>query len=231
VISGSGRPEPIEAVIFDLDGVLIDSEEVWERARRSFVVEHGGTYTERTTRDVMGMSAPEWAHYLRVSLGVALDEERINREVAGLVIAAYQERLPLFPGAVEAVRRLAARFALGLASSSNRSIIDLVVREAGLDDAFAVVVSSEEAGAGKPAPDVYLRAAALLGIAPARCAAVEDSTNGLRSAKRAGMRVIALPNRDYPPAPEALALADAVLPRIAALEVATVIGLAPSQGP
>jgi HAD superfamily hydrolase (TIGR01509 family) len=212
-------------VIFDLDGVLIDSEEVWERARRSFVSEHGGTYTERATRDVMGMSAPEWAHYIRVSLGVALDEERINREVAGRVAAAYAVHLPLFPGAVEAVLRLAPRLRLGLASSSNRSLIDLVVREAGLDGAFAAVVSSEEVGLGKPAPDVYLRAAALLGVAPARCAAVEDSTNGLRSAKRAGMRLIALPNRDYPPAPEALALADVVLPAIAALDAATVTGL------
>jgi HAD superfamily hydrolase (TIGR01509 family) len=218
----------LEAVIFDLDGVLIDSEAVWERVRRAYVREHGGTYPERATRDVMGMSAPEWSHYIRVSLGVALDPERINREVAGLVAAAYKEHLPLFPGAVAAVRRMAARFKLGLASSSNRSLIDLVVREAGLGDAFAVVLSSEEVGVGKPAPDVYLRAAALLGVAPARCVAVEDSTNGLRSAKSAGMRLIAIPNRDYPPAPEALALADVVLPDISALEVTTVLRLEPS---
>lgn len=219
----------IEAVIFDLDGVLIDSEEVWESARRSFVREHGGRYTERATRDVMGMSAPEWAHYIRVSLGVALDEERINREVAGRVSATYAARLPLFPGAVAAVRRMAEHFTVGLASSSNRSLIDLVVREAELAGAFSAIVSSEEVGAGKPAPDVYLRAAELLGVEPARCAAVEDSTNGLRSAKAAGMRLVAVPNREYPPAPEALALADVVLPEIAALEVATVSGLAPSR--
>lgn len=228
------RDEPgagaIEAVIFDLDGVLIDSEAVWERARRAFVREHGGTYTERATRDVMGMSAPEWAHYIRVSLGVALEEERINREIAGLVAAAYEVRLPLFPGAAAAVRRMAARLRLGLASSSNRSLIDLVVREAGLAGTFAAIVSSEEVGIGKPAPDVYLRTAALLGVVPARCAAVEDSTNGLRSAKRAGMRVIALPNREYPPAADALALADVVLPEIAALDVTT-LGYLDSPGP
>jgi HAD superfamily hydrolase (TIGR01509 family) len=215
----------IEAVVFDLDGVLIDSEEVWERARRSFVLEHGGTYTESATRDVMGMSAPEWAHYIRVSLGVALDEERINREVAGRVAVDYAEHLPLFPGAAVAVRRVASRLRIGLASSSNRSLIDLVLREAGFADAFAAVVASEEVGVGKPAPDVYLRAAALLGVVPARCAAVEDSTNGLRSAKSAGMHVIAIPNRDYPPAPQALALAGVVLPDIAALDLATLSAL------
>jgi HAD superfamily hydrolase (TIGR01509 family) len=199
------------AVIFDLDGVLIDSEEIWERARRSFVATHGGTYAPTATNDIMGMSAPEWAHYMATRLGVALPEIAINDGVVALVAAAYREHLPLFPGAVDCVRVLAARLPLGLASSSNRSLIELVLERAGLTSAFAVTVSAEEVGRGKPAPDVYLRAAALLACEPATCVAVEDSSNGIRSAKAAGTSVIAIPNRAYPPAPEALALADVVL--------------------
>jgi len=210
----------IQAVVFDLDGVLLDSEPLWERARRRFVTAHGGTYTDRATRDIMGMSAPEWAQYLRTRLGVRLDESAINAGVVGLVAAAYEERLPLYPGAVEAVRRMGARVPLGLASSSNRSLIDLVLERAGLRDAFAVTVSSEEVERGKPAPDVYLRAASLLAVEPAACGAVEDSTNGIRAAKAAGYFVAAIPNSDYPPAPDVLGLADAVVPAVAALEPA-----------
>ena len=105
------------------------------------------------------------------------------------------------------MRALEARWPLGLASSSNRPIIDPVLSAAGLADAFAVTVSSEEVARGKPAPDVYLEAARGLGVAPDRCVAVEDSSNGLRSAAAAGMAVIALPNRDFPPSDDALALA------------------------
>ena len=219
----------IDAVIFDLDGVLIDSEGVWEGARRSFVLEHGGTYTEHATRDVMGMSAPEWSRYIRVELGVALPEERINAEVLARVRAAYEAGLPLFPGAVEAVRRLVGGFALAVASSSNRSLIDLVVARAALGDAFSATVSSEEVGRGKPAPDVYLRAATLLGVSPQRCAAVEDSSNGIRSAKNAAMRVIAVPNAAFPPAPDALVLADVVLATIGDLTARTVADLCPRR--
>ncbi len=200
-----------DAVIFDLDGVLIDSEPVWERARRDFVREHGGRYSERATREIMGMSAPEWAHYLRVELGVRSSEEAINDGIVALVAAAYRAALPLFPGAVAAVRRMSAAYPLAIASSSNRSLIDLVLELAGLTDLFAATVSSEEAGRGKPAPDVYLRAAHGLGVDPHRCGAVEDSTNGLRAAKAAGCFTVAIPNRAYPPSPEALALADAVV--------------------
>jgi HAD superfamily hydrolase (TIGR01509 family) len=115
------------------------------------------------------------------------------------------------PGAVEAVRRLAAHWPLGLASSSPRSLIDHVLAEAGLGSAFAVTLSTEEVARGKPAPDAYLTVAEKLGIAPARCAAVEDSSNGLRSAATAGMVVIAVPHPRYPPDPDALALAERVL--------------------
>ena len=211
----------IEAVILDLDGVIIDSENVWERARRAYVAEAGGTYAPSATRDVMGMSAPEWSHYIRTRLGVDREEAQINADVVARVAAEYATGLPLFGGAVQAVRRLAARVPLGLASSSNRSLIDLALASAGIADAFAATVSSEEAGRGKPAPDVYLLAARRLGVAAERCGAVEDSTNGIRSAHAAAMFVVAIPQPAFPPDPEALALADVRLGSMVELEPRT----------
>src|ERR671927_1487864 len=119
--------------------------------------------------------------------------------------------LPLIPGAREAVASLAGRWPLGLASSANRPIIDLVLELAGIRDSFAATVSSEEVERGKPAPDVYLEAARRLRVGAERCAAIEDSSNGLRSAAAAGMTVVAVPNREFPPAEDALALAHHVV--------------------
>jgi HAD superfamily hydrolase (TIGR01509 family) len=144
-------------------------------------------------------------------IGLSDPSEEINAEVVRRMQARYAEELPLVDGAVDAVRRLAAVFRLGLASSSNRPLIDAVLASAGLAELFEVTVSSEEVQRGKPAPDVYLEAARRLGVAPKSCAAVEDSANGLRSARAAGMRVIAIPNRRYPPPADALVLADVVL--------------------
>jgi len=201
----------IQAVVFDLDGVLIQSEEVWDGVRERYVRERGGRYDEEVQRAMMGMSAPEWSRFLHDEAGVPDEPEEINREVVRRMLAAYRDNLPLLPGAVEAVRRAAARFPLALASSSNREIFEAVLELAGLTDCFRATVSSEEVERGKPAPDVYLEAARRLGVAPERCAAVEDSHAGIRSAKAAGMRVIAIPNPSYPPDDEALALADSVL--------------------
>lgn len=200
-----------DAVILDLDGVLVDSEQAWDRARRDVVREHGGTWRPGATRAMMGMSAPEWSRYLHAELGVGLPPAEIDRAVVARLEGHYRERLPLIDGAREAVAALAARWPLGLASSSNREIIDLVLELAGLEPHFAATVSSEEVGRGKPAPDVYLEAARRLGVAPQRCLAVEDSTNGLRSAAAAGMTVVAFPNRAFPPAEDALALAAATI--------------------
>jgi HAD superfamily hydrolase (TIGR01509 family) len=210
-----------EAVVFDLDGVLVDSEGIWESARRALVEEHGLAYPAGTTRAIMGMSAPEWAHYLHVTLGVPLREETINTDIVARVAAAYRAHLPLLDGAVASVRALSGRLPLAVASSSNRVLIELVLELAEIRDAFSVIVSSEEVARGKPAPDVYLRAAELLQIPPDRCAAIEDSTNGIRSAHEAGMFVIALPNPHFPPSSEALNLADAVVAGLG--EVAPVI--------
>jgi HAD superfamily hydrolase (TIGR01509 family) len=207
----------VEAVIFDLDGVIVDSERVWVRVRRAYTDAHGGRYLDEADRAMQGMSSVEWSRYMASSLHVPLDPEVISREVAEEVAAEYHRALPLLPGAVSAVRGLAERFRLGLASSANRSLIDLVLDESGLAPLFAATVSSEEVERGKPAPDVYLEAASRVGVAPGACAAVEDSSNGLRAAAAAGMRVVAVPNRDYPPVEDALKLADLVLPDIAGL--------------
>ena len=216
----------IAAVVFDLDGVLVDSEAVWDEARRALVADRGGTWRDDATRAMMGMSSLEWSRYVREELGVAMEPEAISAAVVAELERRYRRRLPLIDGAREAVERLADAWPLGLASSSNREIIDLVLDESGLADRFAAAVSSEEVGAGKPAPDVYLEAARRLGVEPGRCAAVEDSSNGLRSAAAAGMRVIAIPHAAFPPDPDALALADLVLDSIAALDAATVAAVA-----
>jgi HAD superfamily hydrolase (TIGR01509 family) len=200
-----------EAVLFDQDGVLIDSEGAWDAARRAIVAENGGHWKAQATRAMMGMSAPEWSRYLRDELGVALDPAEISERVVARLLAGYERELPLLPGAVAAVRRVAARWPVGLASSANREVIDAVLAASGLAGTFGATVSGEEVARGKPAPDIYLEAARRLGVEPGRCAAVEDSSNGLRSAAAAGMRVVALPNREFPPEDDALALASLVL--------------------
>jgi HAD superfamily hydrolase (TIGR01509 family) len=200
-----------DAVIFDLDGVLLDSEQRWNEAKLALVQETGGTWLEEAPQRMMGMSSPEWAAYLRDHLRVPLDVDAINREVVRRMEEGYQDGLPLLPGALEAVRALAARWPLGLASSANREIIDLFLDVAGVRDAFGATVSSEEVARGKPAPDVYLAAAERLRVAPAACVAIEDSANGLRAAHAAGMAVIAVPNPHYPPDDEALQLAAATV--------------------
>ena len=200
-------PREIRAVIFDLDGVLIDSEHLWEKVRRAYVLAAGGTYHDAVTTDVMGMSAPEWSHYIVSRLGVARPARQISDDIVRELTSVYRATPPTYPGAVEAVRRIAARVPVAVASSSNRSLIDLFVEISGLGDTFATTVSSEEVGRGKPSPDVYLRAAEKLGIDPRACGAVEDSSNGIRAAHAAGCYVIALPNPEFPPAEDALALA------------------------
>jgi len=214
----------IEAVVFDLDGVLLQSEEVWDGVRERYVRERGGRYDEEVQRAMMGMSAPEWSRYLHDDAGVPDDPGAINREVVGRMLEAYRRELPLLPGAVTTVRRAADAFPLALASSSNREVFEEVLKLAGIADCFHATVSSEEVEQGKPAPDVYLEAARRLGIAPERCTAVEDSHAGIRSAKSAGMRVIAIPNASYPPDEGALELADSVVRSLDELTVAVLRG-------
>ncbi len=207
----------VGAVIFDMDGVIIDSEEHWDRARLAVVAEFGGHYGSGVAADVMGMSPPEWARYLHDTVGIPLEPAIIEREVVRHLRADYERERPFFPGAIEAVRAISRRWPTGLASSSGRDLIDLVVALAGLGDAFRVTVSGAEVRRGKPAPDVYLKAAELLGADPRACVAVEDSSNGIRAGKNAGMRVIAIPTLAFPPAADALALADLTLQAIVEL--------------
>jgi HAD superfamily hydrolase (TIGR01509 family) len=207
----------IEAVVFDLDGVLLDSEQVWDEVREELVKERGGRWHDRAQTEMMGMSSIEWSRYMHDELGVPDPPREISADVVRRLEEVYRKRLPLIDGAHEAVERLAARWPLGLASSSNREVIDLVLDLSGLARFFRVTVSSEEVLRGKPEPDVYLEAARGLGVPPERCAAVEDSHNGIRSAKAAGMRVIAIPNQHYPPGEQALALADVTLSSLAEL--------------
>jgi HAD superfamily hydrolase (TIGR01509 family) len=205
------RGSPLQAVVLDLDGVLIEGEEVWEEVREGLVRERGGRWTPRAHLEMMGMSSPEWSRYMAERLRLPMAPQAISDETVARVAARYAERLPLVDGAAEVVRALAGRWPLGLASSANRPVIDLVLDRSGLADCFRATVSSEEVARGKPAPDVYLEAAARLGVPPTACAAVEDSGNGLRAAAAAGMRVVAVPNRRFPPAPELVEAADLVV--------------------
>ncbi|MGW6729075.1 HAD family hydrolase [Nocardia sp. NPDC055029] len=201
----------IAAVVFDMDGVLIDSEPIWEQVRHDYVDRKGGRWQPDSQRKMMGMTTTEWAAYMSDDLGVAMPLDDISTKVIDLMADTYAHHVPLLPGAVEAVQRCAGQWKLGLASSSPRTLIDLVLAKSGLLEYFSAILSTEEIGRGKPAPDVYLTVAQRLGVDPKDCTAVEDSTNGLISAHSAGMRLIADPRPEFPPTPDALALAAVVI--------------------
>jgi HAD superfamily hydrolase (TIGR01509 family) len=214
----------IDAIVFDLDGLLLDSEQLWDEVREELARERGGRWSERAQADMMGMSSPEWSRYMHDVVGLSESPDEIAEEVVRRMEARYRERLPLIPGAREAVERLAARWPLALASSSNRPLIDLALETGGLAPFFAATVSSEEVARGKPAPDVYLEAVRRLEVDPARAAAIEDSRNGIRSAHAAGLRVVAIPNAHFPPDEESLVLADVVLDSLADLTPDAIAG-------
>ncbi len=215
----------IDAVVFDMDGVLVDTEHLWDEVREQLTEDWGGTYTPEAQEAMMGMSSPEWSRYLHETVGLREQPERINAEVVRRMLERYERDLPVIPGAQDAVRRLVdAGLWLALASSSNRELIDAVLHRLGLASSFTVTVSSEEVARGKPAPDVYLEAARRLEVDPSRCAAVEDSASGIRAAHAAGMRVLAYPNRHYPPSADTLALADVVLESLEELDPAIARG-------
>lgn len=201
----------IEAVVFDLDGVLIESEQLWNATREGLARDLGGSWTEPAARDMMGMSSREWSRYMHDRLGVALAPEEISAEAVRRMEERYRASLPLLPGAGKAVERVGARWPLAIASSSNPPLIALVLEASGLACHFRVWVSSEQVAHGKPAPDVYLEATRRLGVDPRASAAIEDSTNGLLAARAAEMRVVAIPNRAFPPSEQALEGADVVL--------------------
>ncbi len=215
----------IEAVAFDLDGTLIESETVWEAARREVTESAGGRWRDDAQPSMMGLSTPEWIAYMQEELGVALEADEIRKQVLERIKASYHERLPLIDGADEAVRRLAVGLPLAVASSSPRELIEQVLELVGLGECFEVVISSEEVRRGKPAPDVYLRACELLGSRPSHTAAIEDSGAGVRSAVAAGMPVVMIPGTEFPPDPAVLEEADLVLDSIKQLDVDAVAAL------
>jgi HAD superfamily hydrolase (TIGR01509 family) len=216
---------PIAAIVFDLDNVLIDSEELWAEAREGITRENGGRWRETAQQEMMGMSSPEWSRWLHDELGVELEPEDISGAVVARLQTVYREHLKLMPGAREAVDRLGTRWPLGVASSANKPLIELALELSRLRAYFGAAVSSEEVPRGKPAPDVYLEAARRLGAEPRECAAIEDSTNGLLSAHAAGMKVIAVPDPRYPPSQEALDVADLRLESLCELDVPAVEAL------
>jgi HAD superfamily hydrolase (TIGR01509 family) len=208
-----------DAVIFDLDGVIVDSEQVWDEVREQYTVEAGGRYSQTATRAMMGMSSTEWSTYMAEELALPGSPEEINAAIVQRMLARYGAAPPLIEGAADVVRAIAAVVPVAIASSSNPELIEVVLRVAGLDEVVRETVSSQEVARGKPAPDVYLEAARRLGVDPGRATAVEDSHNGIRSAKEAGMRVFAVPNAHFPPGGDALALADVVLGSLGELTV------------
>ena len=220
----------IEAVVFDLDGLLLDTEQVWDEVREALTRERGGRWHDGAQADMMGMSSKEWSTYMHDELELAEPPEELNRLVVERMQERYAQELPVIDGAVEAVRRLAERWPLGLASSSNRPLIDEVLRELGVADLFVATVSSEEVERGKPAPDVYLEAARRLGVNPEDSAAVEDSANGIRAARAAGMTVLAIPNAHFRPPDDVLAEADVVLDSLAELSPGAVESASSRRG-
>ncbi len=221
----------IGAILFDLDGVLTDSEPWWDEVRIAFARRHDRPWTDEDQAAVMGGNSREWAATMRERLDLPLlTEDAIQVAVVDGVVRCYQERpAPLIPGASDEVRRLADVLPVAIASSSHRRVIDAAVDALGLHGVFSAVVSSDEVARGKPAPDVYLRAAARLGIDPARCLVVEDSLNGVRAGKAAGMTVVLVPNPSVPPAPGARELADRVIERLADLDPALHVALDPDR--
>lgn len=205
-------------IIFDLDGTLVETEQIWRDVRRDFVVTHGGRWRAGAQATMIGMRTAEWAKYIHDDLGVDMLPSHIARLVVDGVVAALRKNVPVLPGAQDALERAYRGSRLGLATSAARPVAELVLERTGWTKYFEVVVSADDVPRGKPEPDVYLRALALMHADPGDGQAVEDSTNGIRSAHAAGLRVIAIPNREFPPDPEALAVASRVIPNLDALQ-------------
>jgi HAD superfamily hydrolase (TIGR01509 family) len=204
----------IDAVIFDMDGLLVDSEPVWDKARNAMAEEAGKTWTKDDHQAVMGVSTQAWADYMINRLELSLSRQEVQDQIVARMIALYQTSIPYFPGAVEAVHLAARHYPTALASGSHPALIEVVAADAALRGQFRVILSADEVGAGKPAPDIYLEAAKRLGVKPEQCVCLEDSGNGIVAGHRAGMKVIAIPDPRFPPASDKLNLADLILPSL-----------------
>ena len=207
----------VRGIVFDMDGLLVDSEGDWDLVRRQFVAEHGGVLTGDHARAMLGMNTIQWSEYLREQFSLSLSVTEISAPVIERRMERYQDHMVIMPGAIETVKTLATRYPLAIASSSPAVLIGFVIAQLELTHFFHSTASSDEVAHGKPAPDVYLLACERLGVLPSEATGFEDSGNGILAAKNAGLRVIAVPNMDFPPAPESLAHADLVLPSLTAL--------------
>jgi HAD superfamily hydrolase (TIGR01509 family) len=199
------------AIIFDLDGLLVDSEPCWDRARQQLAAEYGQTWTQDDQHSVMGVSTATWANYMIKRLGLDLTQQGVIERIKGIMLTMYHEHIPYLPGAVDAVRLAAQHYPTALASGSERSLIEAVIQDSALRDQFQAVVCTDDLPRGKPAPDVYLEAARRLGVTPELCVCVEDSPNGVLAGKAAGMKVIAVPDERFNPNPEVIRQAEIVL--------------------
>jgi HAD superfamily hydrolase (TIGR01509 family) len=215
----------VKGVLFDLDGVLVDTEPIWERVRRNFAQEHGGRWTGELQTRMMGVRTADWSTALSKITGGKIGPEAVAREVTENLAASYRQNLPVIDGAVETVRALAPRFRLGLASGSPRALIALILQLMDLTDCIEVAMSADEVLHGKPMPDPYIELARRLRLDPAVCVAVEDSANGIRSAAAAGTHVVAIPRGEHRPDSATLRLAGAVVPSIFELTPELVMGL------
>ena len=223
------------AVIFDLDGVLVDSEIWWHEERVAWAMSLGLTWTEADSRAVMGSNSRGWARIMRERMDLpASSDAEIEADIVRRVVGRYEGGAPVIPGAAEAVRRIARSFPIAVASSAHPHVIAAALRATGLDELMAIAVSSDEVQHGKPAPDVYLETARRLGVPPSRCLVIEDSINGVRAARAAGMTVVLVPNHSVPPDPEAREIAHAVVERLADVDpddhFPPSVWSAPSQG-
>jgi HAD superfamily hydrolase (TIGR01509 family) len=219
----------LQAVIFDMDGVLVDSEIYWRKSREEFAAALGKVWTTDDQRAAMGRNTIEWAQVMQERLSLDMSLERIMADVKARVIAHYEQRLPVLPGALEAVQTTRSAYRVALASGSPTEIIQEVMRLTGLDSVFEHIVYGDDMPNGKPAPDIYLETARRLGIPPAICLGIEDSSNGVRSVKAAGMTCIAVPSPGFTLPDEILKMADLVLPSLEGFSVEMIRGLENSR--
>jgi HAD superfamily hydrolase (TIGR01509 family) len=199
---------PVEAVIFDMDGVLVDSEVYWKLSREEFARDLGKVWTDADQRLAMGRNTVEWAEVMQERLEIDMPIDDIIADMLQRVIDHYERSLPTRPGAVDAVHLAAGHYRVGLASGSPTEIIRRVMELTGLDSVFEVMVYGDDIPNGKPAPDIYLETLRLMGVPAQKAAGIEDSANGVRALKAAGMYAIAAPSPDFPLPDEIVNMAD-----------------------
>ena len=207
------------AVVFDMDGVLVDSEPLWMRARKDLVAVAGGRWRAEAETAMMGISSDRWSAYMRDRLDMqSHTAEQIRAEVIGRMIDLYREHVPLLPGARAAVEAMASRWPLAVASGSDRVLLDTVLASTGLGQHFVATVAGDEVTEGKPEPMIYEEVCRRLDADPEHCVAIEDSGAGIVSALAAGTKVVAVPRPGFQPQPEILARATVVLPDLTVLD-------------